>query len=199
MSVRTPILTASPETFGWAERAAARAPASAAREAVRVEFLMMTLLRYLGASDAQVLLQEVGLRLELLAAHDRGHPAVLEDVVAIGERRRKAQVLLDEDDREAPRVERRESAAERLDDHGREALGDLVEEEQARPGPQDPREGEHLLLPARKRGPGALSPLGEVRKHRVELVLGQPSGRQDRQQREVLLDGEARVDAALLR
>jgi hypothetical protein len=81
--------------------------------------------------------------------------AVLHDVEAVGQRRGEAEVLLDHDDGQAALLhEHADRAAERLHDHRRQALGDLVEQQQAGAGAQDARHREHLLLAAREPVPG---------------------------------------------
>src|SRR5262245_11958088 len=86
---------------------------------------------------------EVGLAFfELALAELHRYGAVLDDVEAVGERRREAKILLDHQDRVAPRLEERDRLRKLLHDHRRQAFGDLVEEEELCAGPQDARDGE---------------------------------------------------------
>src|SRR5579862_4594940 len=73
-------------------------------------------------------------------------PAALHHVKAVGQRCRKAEILLNHDDGVALLPQFVNGARERLDDHRREAFGDLIEEQQPCPGAQNPGQGEHLLL-----------------------------------------------------
>src|SRR5215470_1014979 len=58
------------------------------------------------------------------------HSSVLDDVVAVGHGGREMKVLLDEKDGEPLLLETRDRAADLLHDHGGEALGRLVQEQQ---------------------------------------------------------------------
>ena len=53
---------------------------------------------------------------------------------------------------------------------GRQALGDLVEQQQPRAGAQDARHGQHLLLAARQPRALAAGALAQVGEHRVDLL-----------------------------
>ncbi len=76
--------------------------------------------------------------------------SVLHHAETIGERRREPEVLFDQHDGVALLLQQPDHLAELLDDHRREAFGDLVEQQQPRAGPQDARDREHLLLAARQ-------------------------------------------------
>jgi hypothetical protein len=123
---------------------------------------------------------------------------VLHDQEAIGERRGEAEVLLDHDDRVALLAQAFDDLAELLHDDRRQALGDLVEQEQARAGAQDARDGEHLLLAARQARALARRALLQVREHRVDLLEAHAVRAERRRQHQVLLGRQAREDAALL-
>ena len=71
------------------------------------------------------------------------HATVLHDEETVGERRGEAEILLDHDNRIAALAQIAHDLAELLHDHRRQALGNLVEQEQARAGAQDARDGEH--------------------------------------------------------
>src|SRR5688572_23896648 len=125
-------------------------------------------------------------------------PAALHDVVAVGHGGREAEVLLDEQDREALRLEPGDRAPDLLDDDRRQPLGRLVEQEQARAGAQDAPDGEHLLLAARQLGALAAQAIAQIREQLEDRLERQPPWLNPRGQHEVLLDGEAGEDAALL-
>jgi branched-chain amino acid transport system permease protein len=84
-------------------------------------------------------------------AHRLDDLAVHHQVVAVGDARREAQVLLDEQNGHAGLLISSDQVADRVDDHGREALGRFVEENQLRAAAQHARDREHLLLAARER------------------------------------------------
>ena len=60
--------------------------------------------------------------------------------------------------------------ADLLDDHRRQPLGRLVEQQQPRAGAQDAADGQHLLLAARELGPLAAQPLAQVREQLEDRV-----------------------------
>src|SRR6266545_2721708 len=195
MSVSTPIFTTPSETLSCAS-----APAAAsAMRAMRDTRAMRSMRIPFCGSDSQEALQRLHAAFQLSPPHDVHDAAPLDEEVPIGERRDEPEVLLDEDDRVAALLQGANGAAERLDDHRREPLGDLVEEQEARPGPEDAREREHLLLAPGQPRARAAAPLLQVREHRVDLVHGHAARPDRRQDREVLLGGERREDAALLR
>src|SRR5437879_10959855 len=72
----------------------------------------------------------------------------VDEVMPVRERRDEAEVLLDEDHREAALPQLPHDAAEGLHDDGRQPLRELVEEEEARADAEDARHREHLLLAA---------------------------------------------------
>ena len=71
------------------------------------------------------------------------------DVVAVRHRRGEAEILLDQQDREPFGLQAPDRGADLLDDDRGEALGRLVEKQQARAGAQDAPDRQHLLLAAR--------------------------------------------------
>src|SRR5688500_10585436 len=115
-------------------------------------------------SDSEIFLHAAHVRLELGPGDPVDHATVLDDVVAVGDGLGEAEVLLDQQDGKALGLELRDGAADLLHDDRREALGGLVQQEQARTGAQDPGDGEHLLLAARKLGALAPQSLLEVGK-----------------------------------
>ena len=126
-------------------------------------------------------------------------PALLDDIVPVGDGRGEAEVLLDQHDGEALPLQPGDGAADLLDDDRGEPLGRLVEQEELRAGAQDAADGQHLLLAARQLGALARQPLAQVREQLEDLLERQPAGLHPRRQHQVLLDREAREDAALLR
>src|SRR6185503_5709081 len=91
-----------------------------------------------------------------------------------------------------------DGAADVLDDDRREPLGRLVEQQQARAGAQDPRDREHLLLAAGELRALAAQALLEIGEQLEHLRERHAAGTDLRRQEQVLLDVEAREDAALL-
>src|SRR5258708_2399720 len=120
-------------------------------------------------------------------------------VVAIRNRRSEAKILLDQQDGEALLLEQADGLADLLDDDGREALGRLVEQEETGAGAQDAADSEHLLLAARELGALARKPLLEIGKQLEDAIELEPAGAHLGRQQKVLLDVEAREDAAVLR
>ena len=100
--------------------------------------------------------------------------AVLDDVVAVGDRLRETEILLDQQDGEPLLLQPRDRASDLLHDHRREALGRLVEKQQARASAQDPADREHLLLAAGKLGALAPQPLLQVREQLEDLLDRRP-------------------------
>src|SRR5688572_20703418 len=100
MSFKTPIFTTPPDIS-----ACAAPPASAQRAAAAnsVFFISQPPCSPLfeGSSDAQILLDlgSVGRQIAVVELVD--HPPVLHHVMAVGHRRGEAEILLDEQDREA--------------------------------------------------------------------------------------------------
>src|SRR5262249_42740328 len=130
------------------------------------------------------------------ALHDA---TVLHYIIAIRHGRGEMEILLHQHDGEALFLEGADGAADLLDDHRRETLGRLVEQQEARPGAQDAADREHLLLAAGKLGALARQALVEIRKQLENARAGEPAGRHLRRQLEVLVDIEAREDSTLLR
>src|SRR5688572_33496487 len=89
------------------------------------------------------------------------HAALAHDVDVIDELQRERGVLLDQQDRQAFLLQLRHRLPHGLDDDRREALARLVHDQAIRIGHQPARDGEHLLLPARKRLGALLAPLLE--------------------------------------
>src|SRR5881409_1342891 len=77
--------------------------------------------------------------------------AFLDDVVPVRDPRERRHVLVDDQDRLAPRLEPVHAAPDLGADEWCQAFGGLVENEQARIGHQRASDREHLLLAARER------------------------------------------------
>src|SRR5215470_5708199 len=187
MSVRTPIFTAFPEIFSCASAGLA-APATTLRAAqADTADTNPNLMNASYDLDLEIFMQHVLLVFQLVPGNFGHDAAVLDDVHPIGERRGEVKILLDEDDGVALLLELADDLAELLHDDRRQALGDLVEEEEPRAGAEDARHGQHLLLAAGEAHAGALAPLAQVREHRVQLLDGHAARRDARRQHEVLL------------
>src|SRR5688572_8148458 len=129
------------------------------------------------------------------AAPARHNFAALHHQVLVGERAGEVVVLLDQQDRHlAGRGERADRALDLLDDRRLDALGRLVEDQQARLHRQRAADGELLLLPARQ--VAAATPEHALQ-HREHLE----DARRDtgRAHQQVLFHREAREDLAPLR
>ena len=96
--------------------------------------------------------------------------AVLHDVVAVGDRRGEAEILLDQQNGEALALQLGDGAADLLDDDRREALGRLVEHQEARAGAQDSRDRQHLLFAARELAAAAAQPLAQIGEQREDAL-----------------------------
>src|SRR6266571_2417402 len=148
-------------------------------------------------AEILVKLFHVGVQLVIGEAVDDA--AMLHDVVAVGDRRGEAEILLDQQDGKPLRFERPDGLADLLDDDRGEALGRLVEQEEPRAGPQDAADRQHLLLAAGELGALAAQALLDVREQVVDALEREPARPHLRRQQQVLLDIEAREDPALLR
>src|SRR5579864_4905071 len=140
----------------------------------------------------QVLVQLAHVPVELRIRNHIDDPAMLHHVMPVGDGGSEAEVLLDQQDREALLLQRADRAADLLHDDRRKTLRRLVEQQQARAGAQDAPDREHLLLAAGQFRALALPALGEVREQRVDLLHRQPAIADLRRQQQVLLDVEAR-------
>ena len=104
---------------------------------------------------------------DLALAHDG-------DVVGHGEG--GAQVLLDQQDREALVAEVGQQAGHPGDHRGGEAVGGLVEQQQARVEQQGAGDGQHLLLPAGELVGAVAAALGELGEEPVDPLRGPRAG-----------------------
>src|SRR5438067_1664499 len=127
MSESTPILITLSETCACAapSPASANAPANIA---CRITLILPPSVVWVAAlpsirSHAEVFVQLVHLRVDLAVRDHVDHPAALHHIVAIGDRRREAEVLLDQQDREALRLELSDRAADLLHDDRGQPLG----------------------------------------------------------------------------
>ena len=89
-------------------------------------------------------------RFEVRIADHVHHAPVIHHVMPVSHSGRKPEILFDQQDREAPLLQLRDRASDLLDDHRRQALGRLVQQQQSRAGAQDTADREHLLFPARE-------------------------------------------------
>src|SRR5215468_425644 len=96
-------------------------------------------------SDAEIVVElgHVGVKVRIGDHVD--HATMVHYVVAVRDRRREPEILLDEQDRETLRLEARDRAPDLLDDDRCQALGGLVEEQKPRARAQDAADREHLL------------------------------------------------------
>ncbi len=78
--------------------------------------------------------------------------AVIHDEMAVGQRRGKTEVLLDQYDGHAPLFQLHQHFAQLLHDDRGQAFGNFIEQQQPRTGAQNARHGQHLLFTARESG-----------------------------------------------
>ena len=130
-----------------------------------------------------------------------GDAAADHDELALGERGRDAEVLLDEEDREPLCLEELERLDEPLDDRRRKALRGLVHDEDPRVRDERATDREHLLLAAGELRSAVALPLGEAREQLVDALARPlaavrlaPAARDA----QVLVDRERREEAAAL-
>src|SRR5512134_1640257 len=195
MSFRTPILMMPSETWAWAVPASA---ATAAAINVRCNFMVPPVEKAL-RSYAEIRVQLWHRRLEPGIGNHVHHAPVFHDVVAVGHRLREAEVLLHQQDGVALLLQARERAPDVLHDHRREALGGLVEQQQARASAQDAADGEHLLLAAGELRALAGEALLQVGEQLEDLRLAHAALAHLGRQQQVLANVEAGEDAALFR
>src|SRR5258705_4914386 len=171
MSVNTPILIIPSETCACAvpsDRAAATAMPIIVRWNAFIVLLRwkMSLPPRL---HAEILVQLGHVRFEVRVA-DHVHDApMLHYVVPVRDGGRESEILLDQQDREAPLFQLRDRASDLLHDHRRQSFGRLVQQQQPRARAQDPADREHLLLPAGELGALAREALLQVGKQRIDL------------------------------
>src|SRR5579885_3303989 len=195
MSFITPMMTLS--FAAYAAGAAGATPKTAAKPAARTDRYFIVPLPCC-VSYAEILVKLVGLGFQPFVWDHVDDPAMLDHIVAVRDGRGKPEVLFDQKDRESRPLEPADRGADLLHDHRREALGRLVEQQQARACTQDPRDRQHLLLAARELSALAHAPLEQVGKQGVYVVGRHAARSNGRRQQQVLLHREAREDAALL-
>jgi hypothetical protein len=153
---------------------------------------------FLRRLDAEVL-QELLLPLLYFGVVERLHdPAAGDQVVPIGEGGGEVQVLLDQQHRHAVLAHAAEDVADLLDQQRGEALGGLVGQQHLGAGAQHACQREHLLLPAGQVGAALLAPVGQHRERLVDTLQRPAVAADHGREREVLLDVQAGVDAAVV-
>src|SRR6185503_6048661 len=188
MSESTPILITLSEICACAAPAVS-APATASASRLRWSTFMVFLLVE-GVSDAEVLVELRHVGVELGVRNEVDDATVLHYVMAVRDRGREAEILFDQQDREALLLQPRDGTSDLLHDHGCEPLGRLVQQQQARAGAQDAPDREHLLLAAGKLGALAAATLAQVREELVDLRDLEAAVAHARRQQQVLLDVE---------
>src|SRR5438309_1078756 len=118
--------------------------------------------------------------------------------MAVGDARGEPEILLDQQDGKPFRLEPRNGAAYLLNDHRSEAFGRLIEQEQPRPGAQNAADREHLLLSSGELRALAREALLQVREQFEHLLDRETARANRRREQQVLVDIQAREDAALL-
>src|SRR5215467_11977155 len=121
-------------------------------------------------------------------------------VIAVRHGGSETEILLDEQNGKALRLERADGLADLLNDDGSEPFGRLIEEQKPGPGPQDPADRQHLLLATGELGALAgTEPLLEIWKQIENAINGQAARFHDRRQQQIFLNVEAGEYSALLR
>src|SRR5690349_18234831 len=118
--------------------------------------------------------------------------------MAVGDAAQRFYVLVDDEDRQAGRLQFPDRAVDLVSDERREALGRLVEDQQPRIGQERPADGEHLLLAARELVAVVRLPLAQLREKR-EHALERPGAATLGSRDEVLPHAEVREHLAPLR
>src|SRR5262249_29210275 len=136
--------------------------------------------------------------LDLGTRHHIDNLAALHDVMPVGDARSKTEILLDEEDGQALALDRAENLADLRDDHRRQALSRLVEQQKIGTRAQSACDREHLLLAAGQAAARAARPLLQVREEAIDLVERRAALLELRRQHQILGDIEARENAALL-
>jgi hypothetical protein len=138
-------------------------------------------------------------RLDLVVTQGVDDLTLHEEVVAVGDGCGEAEVLLNEQDGDAVLLGLGEERCHLLNEERGEALGRLVEEEQARAHAEDAGDGEHLLLAAGELRAALAAAVFEAWEHGVDTVEAPRLRADGRGEEEVLFDGEASVDATVVR
>src|SRR5215475_4137321 len=121
-------------------------------------------------------------------------------VIAVRHGGSETEILLDEQNGKALRLERADGLADLLNDDGSEPFGRLIEEQKPGPGPQDPADRQHLLLATGELGALAgTEPLLEIWKQIENAINGEAARFHDRRQQQIFLNVEAGEYSALLR
>src|ERR1700686_1239584 len=200
MSLRTPILMMS---FEYCACAAPAARANPKLKAIPSR-MGMTPVNVGGEASSNKKSDAEKIQELLVAGPDLGggehllRLAVDQEVMPICDTERKAEVLFDQDDGHAVFLELLQHAADLLHDHGREALGRLVEEQQLGPRAENPRDRQHLLLAPGHLGAGVISALLEDGEGAIDALRRPRGGEERRRQDQILLHGQGREDRALL-
>src|SRR5690625_3205030 len=122
-------------------------------------------------SDPEPARLRIGIGADFLGAALPDKFAAPDDADMIGKRGRKAEILLDQQDREAERAKLGQGGMNLADDDGRKPLGRLVQDKKTRVHQKRPRNGQHLLLAAGKLVAAIAQPLakaGEESKHALQ-------------------------------
>src|SRR5207249_8795223 len=104
----------------------------------------------IAASDPQEAPAQRGVGRELGRRAPPYDTPFFDDVVAVGEAREGLDVLVDDEDRQAARLELSKAGPDLGAHERRQPFGGFVEDEQSRVGHQGTPDGEHLLLAARE-------------------------------------------------
>ena len=124
---------------------------------------------------------------------------VFHDVVAIGERRCKVEVLFHQQDGKALRFKAADRVADLLDDDRSEPFGGLVEQKKPRSSAQNSGNCQHLLLATGEFCSLTRQAFAQIGKQRENSLEIEAAGAHYRRQQQILLHVEAGKNSALLR
>src|SRR3954462_8337621 len=166
----TPSRTFRPPNARWSARSS-----SSAIPASRAAVLLDLAIAAARARAAEIELGDIRVRAQALRCAVEHHPAVLHHITIVGDIECHARVLLDEENRHAELAPYGLQALHQLlDEQRREALRQLIHEQQARLAHQRRADRQHLALAAREQPGFPAAQLGEPRKEFV-YAPGEPA------------------------
>src|ERR1700722_3577583 len=119
-------------------------------------------------------------------------------VIAVGNGRGEAEILLDQQDGKTLSLEGADGVADLLNNDRGQAFGRLVEQQEPRAGAQYAGDRQHLLLAAGQFRALAFQPFAQIREQRKDAIEIETAGPHLWRQQQILLDVETGKDAPLL-
>src|SRR5438067_649953 len=127
------------------------------------------------SSYAEIAALQLAIRAELGRAAGPDNAPFLQYVMPVGDTRQQPDVLVDEEKRQAIRLQLGNRAVDLLAYERRETFGRFVEDQEARVGHQRAPDRKHLLLAARELVAVVRLPLTELRKEREHALERPPT------------------------